>query len=90
MKLITDLKKTYDNDDKYGRELYDIINVKLQIFYEYCNTIGLPEDQFYKAFPVMLKGHARSFYHSRITGRQYDFITMVAMVKGHFKTKENQ
>jgi hypothetical protein len=38
----------------------------------------------------MLKGYARSFYHSRITGRQYDFITMVAMVKGHFKTEENQ
>jgi hypothetical protein len=37
----------------------------------------------------MLKGYARSFYHSRITRRQYDFITMVAMVKGHFETKEN-
>jgi hypothetical protein len=83
------LKKTYDNNDKYGRELYDIIDVKLQIFYECYNTIRLPEDQFYKAFPVMLKGYARSFYHSRITGRQYDFITMVAIVKGHFETKEN-
>jgi hypothetical protein len=84
------LKKTYNNDNKYGGELYDIIDVKLQIFYKCCNTIRLPEDQFYKAFLVMLKGYARSFYHSRITRRQYDFITMVAMVKGHFKTKENQ
>jgi hypothetical protein len=90
-KLIIDLVKLYnDNNDKYGGELYDILNVKLQIFYEYYNTIGLPEDQFCKAFPIMLKGHARSFYHSRITGRQYDFIIMVAMVKGHFKTKENR
>jgi peptidyl-tRNA hydrolase len=38
----------------------------------------------------MLKGYARSFYHSRITGRPYDFSIMVAMVKEHFKTKENQ
>jgi hypothetical protein len=38
----------------------------------------------------MLKGYARSFYHSKITGRPYDFITMVAMVKGHFETEENQ
>jgi hypothetical protein len=44
-KLIIDLVKLYnDNNDKYGGELYDILDVKLQIFYECYNTIGLPED----------------------------------------------
>jgi hypothetical protein len=91
MKLLTDLMKTYnDNNKKYGGELYDILNVKLQIFYNYCNKIGLPEDQYQNAFSLMLKDYASDFYYSRITGRPYDFIIMVSMVKRHFKTKENQ
>jgi hypothetical protein len=91
MKLLTDLMKTYNNDNKkYSGELYDILNVKLQIFYDYCNKIGLPEDQYYNTFSLMLKDHANDFYYSRITGRPYDFITMVSMVKRHFKTEENQ
>jgi hypothetical protein len=82
--------KTYNNNDKYGGELYDIIDVKLQVFYDCYNKVGLPEDQFQKAFSVMLKDCARSFYYSRITRRPYDFITMIAMVKENFKTEENQ
>jgi hypothetical protein len=82
--------KTYNNNDKYGGELYDIIDIKLQVFYDCCNKVGLPEEQFQKAFSVMLKDYARSFYYSRITGRPYDFIIMVAMVKEHFETEENQ
>ena len=82
--------KTYNDSDKYGGELYDIIDVKLQVFYDCCNKVGLPEDQFQKAFSVMLKDRARSFYYSRITGRPYDFSTMVVMVKEHFETEENR
>jgi hypothetical protein len=82
--------KTYNNNDKYSGELYDIIDIKLQVFYDYCNKVGLPEDQFQKAFSVMLKDRARSFYYSRITRRPYDFIIMVTIVKEHFETEENQ
>jgi hypothetical protein len=81
--------KTYNDNDKYGGELYDIIDVKLQVFYDYYNKVGLPEDQFQKAFSVMLKDCVRSFYFSRITGRPYDFIIMVVIVKEHFETEEN-
>jgi hypothetical protein len=91
MKLLTDLIKTYnDNNKKYSGELYDILNVKLQIFYDYYNKIGLPEDQYHNVFSLMLKDYASNFYYNRITRRLYDFITMVSMVKRHFKTKENQ
>jgi hypothetical protein len=38
----------------------------------------------------MLRDRAGTFYYSRITGRPYDFITMVAMVKEHFETEENR
>jgi hypothetical protein len=37
----------------------------------------------------MLKGRASFFYYDKIVGRMYDFQTMVAMTKTHFKTEEN-
>ena len=37
----------------------------------------------------MLKDRASDFYYNKITGRLYDFITIVQMVKIYFKTKEN-
>jgi hypothetical protein len=86
-----DLMKTYnDNNKKYNGELYDILDVKLQIFYDYYNKIRLPEDQYQNAFLLMLKDYASDFYYSRITRRPYDFTTMVSMVKRYFETKENQ
>jgi peptidyl-tRNA hydrolase len=38
----------------------------------------------------MLKDRTSTFYYDMITGRLYNFITMVAMVKTHFETEENQ
>jgi hypothetical protein len=41
-KEITSLIKMYVNeDDKYGGEMYDILDVKLQAFYDYCNKAGI-------------------------------------------------
>jgi hypothetical protein len=91
MKLITDLMKIYNNNDKkYSGELYDILDVKLQVFYNCYNKVGLPEAQYHNAFSVMLKDEASNFYYSKITGRPYDFITMINMIKMHFKTEENR
>ena len=88
-KLLIDLIKIYNNNNKYGGELYNIFNIKLQVFYDCCNKVGLPENQYHNAFSVMLKDRANAFYYSRITGRPYDFIIIMAMVKEHFKTEEN-
>ena len=38
----------------------------------------------------MLKDRVSDFYYNKITGRLYDFIIMVRMVKIYFKTKENR
>ena len=89
-KLLTDLIKIYnDNNKKYGGELYDILDVKLQVFYNCYNKVRLPEDQYHNAFLVMLKDYANAFYYSRITRKPYDFIVMVVMVKEYFETEEN-
>ena len=79
-----------DDAKKYGGEAYDILDAKLQVFYDRCIIVRVPEEQYYIAFPIMLKDWASDFYYNKITGKSYNFITMVRMVKTHFKTKENR
>jgi hypothetical protein len=89
-KQLTDLMKIYlDDDKKYSGDEYDILDVKLQVFYDCCSKIGLPEDQYHSAYSIMLKGRASNFYYDKIAGRSYDFDTMVDMTKAHFETEEN-
>jgi hypothetical protein len=78
-----------DNDKKYKGEEYDILNIKLQIFYNYCLKIGLLKAQYHYVYSVMLKGRASFFYYDKIVGRMYDFQTMVAMTRTYFETEEN-
>lgn len=89
-KLLTELMKIYKDDKKYGGEEYDILDAKLQVFYDYCSKIGLQPPQFYVAFSAMLKGKAADFYYDKIAGRSYDFTTMVEMTKAHFETEERR
>jgi hypothetical protein len=90
-KLLADLMKIYNNDDKkYGGEEYDILDIKLQVFYDCCTKVGLPDNQFHLAFSIMLKGRASSFYYDKISGRSYDYPTMVEMTKTHFETEERR
>ena len=38
----------------------------------------------------MLKDWASDFYYNKITGRSYNFIIIVQIVKIYFKTEENR
>jgi len=38
----------------------------------------------------MLKGHVATFYYNYITGKRYDFNTMLSLTKAYFKTDKNQ
>jgi hypothetical protein len=88
--LLTDLIKIYNDDNKkYRGEEYDILDIKLQIFYDYCLKIRLSEEQYHHAYSAMLKRHASFFYYNKIVGRIYDFQTMVAMTRTYFETEEN-
>ncbi|EPQ67553.1 Bgt-4522-2 [Blumeria graminis f. sp. tritici] len=53
---LTDLGKQYtDNNNKFGGQLYDILSIKLLIFYDYCSKVGVKEDQYHNAYSSMLK-----------------------------------
>jgi hypothetical protein len=82
--------KVYKDDKKYGGREYDILDVKLQIFFDYYKKIGLKERQFYLIFSMMLKDKASDFYYDKIAGRSYDFRTIVDLMRSHFETEENR
>jgi hypothetical protein len=89
-KLLTNLIKIYNNNNKkYGEEKYDILDIKLQIFYDCCLKIGLLKAQHHYTYSAMLKGRASFFYYNKIVGKMYDFQTMVIITKTHFKTEKN-
>ena len=66
--------KIYSNDDrKYNGEEYNILDIKLQVFYDYCFKIRLLDTQYYSVFLIMLKEQASNFYYDKLSSRLYDF-----------------
>ena len=39
--------KVYTADKKFGGEMYDILDIKLRIFKDYYNTIGIINTQYH-------------------------------------------
>ena len=88
--MLTDLIKFYTNNaKKYRGEVYNILNAKLQVFYNYYITVRVLKEQYYIAFLIILKDWVSDFYYNKITGILYNFIIIVRIVKTHFETKEN-
>jgi hypothetical protein len=83
--------KIYNNDKKkFIKKIYDILNTKLRVFYNYCVKVGLLNTQYYNAFSVMLKGRAVTFYYNNLFGKDYDFKNIISKIKIHFETEENR
>ena len=90
VKALTDLSKLYIGDeDKYGGERYDVLELKLRIFRASCDRIGLQEEYYKKALPLMLKGRAKDFYYDKLMISGEEFGWMVSEITKHFETIEN-
>ena len=66
-----------NNTKKYKGGVYNILNTKLQVFYNYYITVRVLEEQYYIVFLIILKDQASNFYYNKIMKRLYDFITIV-------------
>ena len=79
-----------DNEKKFGGELYDVLDVKLQVFTDCCGKVGILPGFYHQAFSVMLKGRAATFYYNKILGNKYNYNNIVKTVHKHFKTNKNR
>jgi hypothetical protein len=90
-KLLTELTKLYsDQEKKFGGELYDILAIKLRIFYDSCRKVGIDAGQFHYAYSIMLKGRASAFYYDRLAASNLNFTQMIHETRCHFETEENK
>ena len=89
-KLFTKLLKIYKDNRKYKEEEYNILNIRLQVFFDYYKKIRLDNIQFYLVFFIMLKRKVADFYYNMIIKRLYDFCIIVDLIRSYFKTKENR
>jgi hypothetical protein len=88
---IINLMKIYtDNEKKFGGELYDVLDVKLQMFTDCCGKVSILSGFYHQAFSVMLKGRATTFYYNKISGNEYNYNNIVKTVCKHFKTDKNR
>lgn len=86
---ITDLIKIYnDNGKKYSGERYDFLNKKLEMFYDFCEKIGLQPVNHTKALSVMLTGKALQYYYQNIVGKELTMEEIVNAIEQHFETSE--
>ena len=70
--------------------MYDILDAKLQIFYDCCGRIGLSENLLPTAFQIMLKGQAADYYYSRLSNRGFNFANLITSIRNHFETEEKR
>jgi hypothetical protein len=90
-RMLTDLAKIYsNNEEKFGGELYDILDSKVQIFVDYCEKAGVPPHLYHKAYSVMLKDRAKQFYFDRLAQENLNFDEMINRTRGFFHTVEDR
>ncbi len=61
------------NNNKYKDKKYNILNVKLQVFYDYYEKIKLRQEYFIITFLIMLKKDIKYYYYNIFSGNSYDF-----------------
>ena len=88
--LIEFIKLYLDQEKKFSRELYNILNLKLYIFYNCYQKVRLKPNQYYNAYFIILKGQASTFYYNYLAGKGYEFNRIIYKTRYHFKTEENK
>ncbi|KAJ0163968.1 hypothetical protein CTA2_2026 [Colletotrichum tanaceti] len=89
---IINLMQLYTEKMKYGGGMYDVLDLKLNIFRDICDKVGIPSSNFAGAFSMMLKGRALDFYYYRLcevdVDSPRDFLAMVRRVREYFETQD--
>jgi hypothetical protein len=61
-KEIVNIAKIYTEKQKYS-SINKSLNYKLIIFYNICNQVDVPQEDYLKAFPTMLKGLVLDYFY---------------------------
>lgn len=81
--------KVFQEHHKYSGNS-DFLDHKLRMFYDICNTFGVPQHQFSLILPALLKGAAHEYYYDYLAGQRLEFGEICVRLKRHFETVERQ
>ena len=81
---IANMTKMYTEEMKYGGG-GDNFSLKLIMFYDICNRIGLPMVAFKKGLPGMLKGLALGYYYTTLIRADMTFEQTCQCIQEHFE-----
>ena len=81
---LTNMSKIYTNDMKYGGT-GDNFSIKLVRFKDICNRIRLPQTDYTRAFPIMLKSLAEDFYYDMLIYTNMTFEQLCKAIQDHFE-----
>jgi hypothetical protein len=57
-RMLTDFAKFYNNDLKFGGDYYDVLDIKLWVFYNLYDKAGIGPGYYHAAYNTMLKSKA--------------------------------
>jgi hypothetical protein len=83
--LIEVIKVYNNNSKKYSRNKYKIYNIKLRLFRDICNRIGLLRNYYKNTYFLILKGNTLEYYTIKIAGINLDFKIMIKMTYTYFE-----
>lgn len=85
---ISQFTKTYDKENKYTGDPYDLIDDKMRIFLNLCYYMDIQLGQFYALFSRILTKQAETFY-TYYVGTQCDIYQAYMNVQIYFDTEVN-
>jgi hypothetical protein len=78
--------KIYNNNSKkYSRKKYKVYSIKLRLFRDICNKIGLLRNQYKDTYSSILKSKTLEYYTTKIAGMNLDFEIMIEITYTYFK-----
>ncbi|RKF58967.1 putative glycosyl [Erysiphe neolycopersici] len=82
-------QRFYSEEMKY-KGADDCLNLKLQMFYDLCSESEVLQQFYRAAFPIMLTGEALTYYYSTLSGKNFEFNTIVQKISSQYETEQEQ
>ena len=90
-KILIEIMKVYNNNSKkYSRKKYKIYSMKLRLFRDIYNKIGLLRNQYKNTYSLILKNKALEYYTTKITSINLDFEIIIKITYVYFEITQVQ
>ncbi|KAF2028536.1 hypothetical protein EK21DRAFT_113704 [Setomelanomma holmii] len=73
----------------FTTDLYNVFNLKLNIFNDLCTKAGVTTEHYPAAFGTMLQGKAQTYYYQHLASKRLTFLKLCDRTQAYFHTAKN-